>query len=312
MSKKLFEIVIVTLAIILVFMFISIKLVGFSVNVPSSVTIRGNETSNNSELPSVPSGGSSGGGGSGASIIRNFAVDKDLIRVLIKQGGVFRDTIEIKNTGNVILDVNLTFEGLNDFLISDKEFEIGAGETRVVNLDFFAKENENADAYTGRIIVRAGGIEKIVNVIVEVQEKSPLFDISTRVVDSRVAPGDRISAEIKMTNMGDLSYLDVLLYYALKDFEGNIILSKEESLAVNKKLEITREILLPRDITYGKYVFYSRITYGKNMTAASSDSFDIVSRESIIYRDLIVVGSLIFIVGLIVFVGIVIRRKTRV
>lgn len=298
----------ILLAIAIIFALTTMRQIGYAVNIPSSVNV----INPNYTPPSPPTPQPQGSSGGGAVVVRDFSLDKDLIKVLVKQGETSRQTVSIRNTGNTELSFNLSMEKIDNLAVaSENSFTINPGETKIINIDFFARVNERADAYTGRIIIRAAGIEKIINVIVEVKERSPLFDISTKVVNSLLSPGNGVKAEIKMTNMGDLQNIDVLLYYAIKDFDGNMIASKEESLAVNKTLQINREIMIPDDIPYGKYVFYSRISYGNNMTAASSSTFEVVSRSSIISRTLMIVGGTLIVVGIIWFIGFKRRKKTK-
>jgi len=81
-----------------------------------------------------------------------------------------------------------------------------------------------------------------------------------------------------MVNNGDnTGPVDVHLYYALKDFGGEILSFREETVAIGpaRELVVIKLLAVPANTLEGKYVFYSRITYG-NATAASSDVFDVM------------------------------------
>ena len=82
-------------------------------------------------------------------------------------------------------------------------------------------------------------------------------------------------------NLGDINKIDVVLYYAIKDFNGKIYTSKDESIAIVDKLDITREVEIPKDIELGKYTLYVKTSYG-NITATSADDFNVVEEANLL------------------------------
>ena len=59
------------------------------------------------------------------------------------------------------------------------------GETKTINIDIFAKEDEIPDSYIGKIIVRGkdtngNSMEKIINVIIEISKVSHKIDKDSR------------------------------------------------------------------------------------------------------------------------------------
>lgn len=247
--------------------------------------------------------------GGGAPTISNFNVDKDLIKVLIKQGETKREIIQVTNTGDTVLNITLDLGYLKKFMvISEESFSLEAGESKKINIDIFAKENEVPDAYTGRIIVKGDGITKIINVIIEVKEKKPLFDIWIDVISKKVGAGRNVEANIKMINLGDLEHIDVLFYYAIKDFEGNIITFKEESIAIDRELDITRKLKVPDDLAAGDYIFYSKISY-KDISATGADVFSVVKTGKLLSLAIMII--LIILIIVIIILIILISRKNR-
>ncbi len=237
-----------------------------------------------------------GAGGGGGTIISNFKLDTDLIKVLIKTGESKREVLQIKNIGGTILNISLDFGNLEEFMIASEEsFLLEAGETKIINIDIFAKEEEIPDAYTGRIIVKGNGITKIINVIIEVKERKPLFDVLTNVRNKKVSPEYNVIANIKMMNMGDLEHIDVLFYYAIKDFEGNVLTFKEESLFIEKELEIVRRLKVPENLSPGNYIFYSRVSY-EEISATSADVFTVTEKVKVSNLVLLVIVILLIII----------------
>jgi len=245
--------------------------------------------------PEIPSQPSSGGG----VPLKGFTIDKNLIHIKIKQGETKRELLEIINTGHYDLDINITPEEhlRKLMLISEEYFSLFSGKSKVIFIDFFAKENEIPDAYAGRIFVEGDGVKKVINVIIEVTEKEPLFDLIVNVLPEKVGRGKNVKANIKILNLGDLENVDVFLHYSIRDLEGNELTFKEESIAIVDKLDITRELKVPEDVPFGKYMFYTKVSYN-DVTAVSTDLFEVVEKPPITGSDIF--GKLIFYLILII------------
>jgi hypothetical protein len=259
------------------------------------------------ETPSVPVSLSIGGG----KFIKesSFSLNKDLIKVLIKQGELKKETIEITNTGDVDLNISIELENVNNFMVlSEESFILEIGKRKIVNLNISTKENEISNAYTGGIIIRGNGIEKRINVIIEVKEKKPLFDIKTKVIDKQVIQGEKVKANILIINIGDLRNIDFFLYTAIKDFEGNIITFKDESIAIDKELSLIRELYIPKNILDGQYIFYSKVSYGDTI-ATSTDVFEVKSKEKPYIKFLIIFAGILILIIIILFLYLLKKKE---
>jgi len=266
----------------IVALFISVSMVHSQTEttVNSNVTINVTEP----ETPASPGGGSSGGGGGGggggAGIVfqfTNFSLSKDLIKVRVKQGESVREIITVTNTGTRVITIDrVRVEGVSDFMaVSELTFTLLPGESKNVLIDIFAEEDEPPEAHVGRIIFEGGGLKRVANVIIEVGERSPLFDVSVKLAKTQLIPGENAVAEINVINMGDVDEIDILLYYAIKDFDGNVVAFREESLAIERELKVTRQLNIPLDTEVGSYAFYTRASFGA-ISAASSEGFKVV------------------------------------
>jgi len=250
-------------------------------------------------------------GGGGATITTpSFILNKDLIKVLIKQGESYREIIEIKNTGTAVLNISLSpDESIRKFMvISEEKFSLNQGESKSVFIDIFSKEEETPNIHAGKIIVKdeKTGETKIINVIIEIKEKKPLFDMIVDLLSKEVNPRSNVKAKIKITNLGDLEHIDVSIYSAIKNFNGDILSFKEENIAIDKELEITRSLRVPQGASPGIYIFYSKVSYG-NITASSTDTFEVVEGKLIEPYFFIISGGVITL--LIILLIILISRK---
>jgi hypothetical protein len=235
-------------------------------------------------------GGPSGGGGGGRVVPEeeipedkpDFEVDPNFIKVKIKPGESRSEVIEIRNIGEIVLDMDLDVGLISKYLsLSEESFLLEPGDSKKINLDISVGDEEVPDAYIGRIIVHGGGITKIVNVIIEIKEKSPLFDIQTQVVKTAIRPMADVRAKIHISKTGDVGPIDLLLYYAIKDIRGKVLVSEQETITIDKETTITKSLSMPEDYSCTDYVFYAKATYN-DKSASSADVFSIICKEGLL------------------------------
>ena len=226
--------------------------------------------------------GSSGGGGGAAMIekIYDFTLDKELIKALLKQGGTHKTAFSIKNTGTEELSFKIDASSLSSILLlSDTEFVLAPQSTKLIDVVLFASEGMKPEVYAGNIRINANNITKSLPVILEVQAKKALFDISVQVAPKykNVLINESVIANITLINVGDLKPVDVQLYYAVKDLDGNNITLGVETLAVYNRISTIKELELPFNISFGTYMFYAKVSYGIE-TAVAGDIFYVVEQ----------------------------------
>jgi len=129
-------------------------------------------------------GGGNGGGGNGGGrrtqpiIIKDISLDKDKIEISLNRNATEEDSITITNIGDSKLNISLQNLGLEEFLkISETSFELDAGETKTIILEFATKEDTPLDLYVGSLLVKTEGIEKEIPVILEVKAGSLIEEI---------------------------------------------------------------------------------------------------------------------------------------
>jgi len=215
----------------------------------------------------------SGGGGGREAAKQDFVLDKEKINVKLKQGETKKEILTINNTGTSKIKINLQIQKLKDFIkISEENFELEAGKSKEIILDFIAREETIPDLYISKLIISSESIKKEILIAIEVESKKSLFDVKVEILNKykKVMPGEEIIVGINLYNLGEIKKADALLEYVIKDEEGNIIISEKETLAVETRAGLVKTFKIPEDAKYGEYIFYIRVIYIGEVASASA------------------------------------------
>jgi hypothetical protein len=166
-------------------------------------------------------------------------------------------------------------------LLSDKAVTLQPGESKVITIDFLARENTAPDLYLGSIKVKGVQIEKELLLAIEVKSKTALFDVIAEIPSTYlyVLPGEQLVANINLLSFGKPQRIDGTLEYIIKDSSGNIILSKNESVALETRASFIKSFEIPADLAYGVYILHVKLTYDRQ--AASSSAFFTVGKPPV-------------------------------
>lgn len=238
------------------------------------------------EIPTSAGGTTNGGGGGGGGSSYSFSekdlfIGSDSIGVTLSQGGSIQKELLIKNNGKINLSINLISESIQDFLkITPNNFYLSPGESKIVVLDFFSVEQNPANLYLGKILINFNNLQKEILVSINVNSKDSLFDVGIKIPNKnkKVAPGDEFNFIVDFTNMGALKRTDVLLNYSIVDFNGKVIFSNSNTVAVETKASYSETIQIPDGLPEGRYFLYVRADYD-NKTASASQEFEISTKR---------------------------------
>jgi hypothetical protein len=97
----------------------------------------------------------------------------------------------------------------------------------------------------------------------------------------RVKTGENVTANITITSLSDLEQVNINLYIAIKNFDGDVIDSSQEILELYDKLVINRTLTVPIEAQLGDYIFYGRVRYNKSV-AIASDVFEVGERIRVV------------------------------
>jgi len=260
------------------------------------------------ETPSTPpTQQPSGGGGGGTAVVSTSAlnVNPENIQVKLNQGEKDVKNIILTNDGKENLTVSIENPKLKDFIkISETNFMLEAGETKVIVLEIMINEDSIPDLYIGNLIINTKGIKKEISIVIEIESKTPLFDVNLKIPEKYlyVSPGEEVSGEISLYNLAGTGKVDVLVEYTILNKNGDEILHEQETIAVETSTSFVRSFKLPEGVGSGKYFLYVKTTYN-GLVASASSQFNVgiapplTLSEQILF---IVVGVLI-ILALIIF-----------
>ncbi len=264
-------------------------------------------------------GGSSGGGGGGAPavpIVTDFTVDKTTLKVVLKQGQTKEELLSIKNTGTSIFDVKAYLSAIEKFKVSPEGNEItntlNPNEEKIMKIVFKAAENQKPDIYTGKILLKGPSIEKEVNALIEVDSAEPLFDVDIEVLpdSKKIFPGEELSLEANLFNVRGFGRVDVVVEYSIKDFNGNVLATEHETLAVETQAKFVRRILVPSDLRPGTYAVFAKVIYADSI-GISSDLFEVKAKTITLYPIPIKDYKVLLLLAGVIIAGIVIFSAYR-
>lgn len=205
----------------------------------------------------------------------DFEVGSIFLKISLEsQGETFAD-LKIKNfekPGNFLISVkNLE----STFIIDDNKFELGVNEEK--NIRIHIKSNgEKPGIYIGKILVSNGIQDKEVPVILEIQSKEVIFDSTLNLYPpgKEIFPGEKLTADIKFFDLTDFGKSNVLVEYAIMDFDGILLASDSENLVIDEKLDYSKSFDIPENRGIGSYVLSVIVNY-KNSTGISSRVFEV-------------------------------------
>jgi hypothetical protein len=241
----------------------------------------------------------------------NFTADVDLIKILLTPNKTEKKSIKVYNNGKTKLDINGKIDYLNQ-LSSFKEggteyrFELNPNETKEIEINFFAKKDQEAGVYPGKVVFTSKGIERTVLVVVEVESEKPLFDVKVETLPEyrMVYPGDKVMAQLTIYNLGRIRRVDVNVEYGIKDLSGKTINSGNETMAVETQFSAVKSLNIPSTLKPDNYVFFGKVSYN-GVIGTGSDMFQVLEKVKFVlpisYLVLVLLTLLVLLLILIIY-----------
>ncbi|MEM4330597.1 MAG: hypothetical protein QW273_01150 [Candidatus Pacearchaeota archaeon] len=186
--------------------------------------------------------------------------------------------LKITNIGQETLFFNIFQEGLEKFLlIKNSSFSLNPNEMKMVPLEFFAKNYSSPNQYFGFVVINSSKRLEKVPVVLNLNKRESFFEINVSIPEKYkiVKRGGNISANISI-NCNTKNISSFLLYYSIKDFNGNTLAFEEENIS-SEILSFTRTLKVPEEITSGIYLFYARASF-EDSFSFDADYFEVGER----------------------------------
>ena len=166
----------------------------------------------------------------------DFWVDKIRLDIEMEKGKYLQKQMILTNNGTEDLLINLSISpSLQRFILPETDiFVLKVKESRPLKFGIYGLESERADVYLGQINFDAEVVERSVDVVFDLKEKSSLFDMETKVVRKYVLPGNRVFADIIIRDLGEFGEISVDLEYSIRDFNNFTYESKKESFVMKE------------------------------------------------------------------------------
>lgn len=223
-------------------------------------------------------GGGGGGGGGGSTITYDFDLSPEAIKLLLKLGEKFQKQITTKNTGDTILFFQVSTDLQDIISIDEPSFELRQGQEKTITLTFLTFDSQKIGVNVGNILIKAGALQRQLPVILELESKKVLFDISLNIPAQyrQILPDSNLSADITILNMHDIKNAPVLLLYSIKDFSGKTILEENETIILENQISFAKIFHIPT-VKPGTYVLAVLAKY-QDSVGTASETFDIIEK----------------------------------
>ncbi len=211
--------------------------------------------------------------------MENFTIEPPSFKISLKQGATETRVMKITNIGTSNLSFNLSILDLEKLVfLSEYEFTIPSGGSKEITVDFIAALDTPPSQYFGLIKVEATET-KYVPIMLDINALNLGFGIDVEVPREYkgVMPGETVWANISLLNLRDIVETNMTLYYAIKDFYGNIYDSGEERFTFDSSLFFKKNLTVPEFAKEGPYIFYAR-AYCEQGLALDSDTFEVGAR----------------------------------
>ncbi len=255
-------------------------------------------------------GGPGGPGDEGVITVSNtFLVSPSEINLNLLTNTNREQLIVVRNNVNYTLNLTLGQINLDDKLIlTETQITLAPGEIKEIRAIFVAL-NETG-IFTGKIYV--GG--KVILVTLNIKTKLLLFDSNIIVLnkDYLVRQGDKLRTSVTLIPMGDPERLDVTLNYLIKDYGGNLYLTRTETVLVEDQVNFKRNFdtgILP----LGEYIVGLELIY-PNGVAPSSAHFEVIEKgpTTLFGKIVYFLLNIILVVLILLILVIIVRLAKRI
>jgi len=211
---------------------------------------------------------------------QGIEVSSVLVKGTLRGEEVARKTLNLKSQESGTFKLNVeSVPGIN---LGEKEFELKAGASRIIDVVFNSAGLEQG-VYIGAINVEGPTDSLQIPLIFEVESKEVLLDANVDIppVYTEIAPGAKMVYQLRafdLTSGGGLQEglgaVNADVEYSVFALDGNVLVTRSEQIVVDRQSQVTNTISFPEDIAPGNYILSAAVKY-QNSTGISSQIFEI-------------------------------------
>lgn len=127
------------------------------------------------------------------------------------------------------------------------------------------------------VLILAGALYLVYN---QYMTSKALLDVKTEPSDPQILPNEPLRFHVDLTNLGQSNRFDATFTYRIMTLQGQILATKQETLAVSTSLSVDREMTLPARAQLGRYQLKTLVSYGNNQAASSLFTFEVVQEKT--------------------------------
>ena len=240
-----------------------------------------------------------------------FKTDTQYIKTTLRQGDTQTKVVRITNIGETPLSfkANVTYiQSLT--MLSEKSFILESGETMELLIDFTIPKETTPDQYFGELTIEADDIIQI-PIILDIKnfesEISATLSISEKY--KNVIPEKEVIATLVVENLKDVRKTNSNLYYAIKDFQGNVIVSDNKEIQLFTTFEDKLTLIVPKNTEKKEYIFYVRVV-AEDKVDLDSDTFNVGFRFKFLkFLKNVPYLILVLILMIIIIILVIIKRR---
>ena len=268
----------------------------------------------NSGICTAPGGGGTPGGGGGSEpTLPSITIIPTEINLTLSFNNVthmsqrITQQIYLANNGNSEQTFAISQEGLGEIaLLGTISITVAPGEVKSFSIDFIAPFKEGD--ISGSVFIGTYSVPVYAHIT-----SNPLWFDSNIVVlnkNYQVSRGSSLKTRVELVPMGDKQKIDVILNYVVKDYNGKIYLTKQESVLVANRMNFDRDFGTG-SLPLGNYVISLDLIYPGGV-APSSAHFEVIKTS---LNDLIGVVLFFSSIGILsislLLILIIIKRKRK-
>jgi len=232
-------------------------------------------------------GGSGGSGGSGDTY--SIKLNKDSLKIKLKQDSTESSFLKIQNTGNKKMVLALEVDPPIDFLFIEDSFDsyaVDLDPSEKKNIEFKVSAVDVEEGiYVSKLIMEGPNLKKVIPIVIEVTSKGrKLFDIDISIPEKykKIKAGEVLVGGIFLYNLGVMGPIETDIEYSILDLDGNVVFTETEKEVVETQFQKTKEFRLPKYLKTGKYVFSIKAKYfdgAEEKTATATTVFEIAEEK---------------------------------